>query len=110
MHLVERDNPGFSSIFRGMYWAIVTMTTVGYGDVVPMTGIGKFLASVVMIMGYGIIAVPTGIVSAEINYAMRSSFVWGICHHCGSQGFFSQCQGSVMNAGEKDRINHGKSK
>ena len=73
MHLVERDTPGFSSIFKGMYWAVVTMTTVGYGDVVPLTGVGKLIASVIMIMSYGIIAVPTGIVSAEMNQAMRVS-------------------------------------
>ena len=65
-----------------MYWAVVTMTTVGYGDVVPVTGLGKLVASVVMIMGYGIIAVPTGIVSAEMNYALRYSS-GRECEYCG---------------------------
>ena len=71
MHLVEDGSPGFSSILGGMYWAIVTMTTVGYGDVVPLTGVGKFLASIIMIMGYGVIAVPTGIVGAEISSSLQ---------------------------------------
>ena len=70
MYLVEEEN--FSSIPRAMYWAIVTMTTVGYGDVVPQTALGKFVASVVMLLGYGVIAVPTGIVSAEIAFAHRN--------------------------------------
>jgi voltage-gated potassium channel len=68
MYMVEMDhNPEIQNIPEGIYWAIVTLTTVGYGDTVPVTGIGKFLASVVMVMGYGIIAVPTGIVTAEIS-------------------------------------------
>ena len=66
MYLVEGEAHGFTSIPRGIYWAIVTLTTVGYGDISPETALGQFLASVVMIMGYAIIAVPTGIVTAEI--------------------------------------------
>lgn len=66
MYLVEGDEGGFTSIPRGIYWAIVTLTTVGYGDISPITAAGQFLASIVMIMGYAIIAVPTGIVTAEI--------------------------------------------
>lgn len=66
MYFIEGDEGHFSSIPQGIYWAIVTMTTVGYGDVVPQTVAGKVLASVVMILGYGVIAVPTGIVSAEL--------------------------------------------
>ncbi|WP_297086840.1 ion transporter [uncultured Draconibacterium sp.] len=66
MYLVEGPEHGFSSIPRGIYWAIVTLTTVGYGDISPETPMGQFLASIVMIMGYAIIAVPTGIVTAEI--------------------------------------------
>ncbi len=66
MYLVEGPEHGFTSIPKGIYWAIVTLTTVGYGDISPETSLGQFLASIVMIMGYAIIAVPTGIVTAEI--------------------------------------------
>jgi voltage-gated potassium channel len=67
MYLVEGGpNSDFTSIPRSIYWAVVTLTTVGYGDIAPVTGFGQFLAAIVMIMGYGVIAVPTGIVSAEI--------------------------------------------
>ena len=66
MYLVEGPDHGFTSIPRGIYWAIVTLTTVGYGDISPGTPLGQFLAGIVMIMGYAIIAVPTGIVTAEI--------------------------------------------
>ena len=66
MYLVEGAEAGFSSIPQGVYWAVVTLTTVGYGDIAPVTPLGKALASFVMILGYGIIAVPTGIVTAEL--------------------------------------------
>ncbi len=67
MFLVEgRENPGFSSIPKSIYWAIVTLTTVGYGDIAPQSALGRSIAAVVMILGYGVLAVPTGIVSAEI--------------------------------------------
>ena len=66
MYLIEDAKAGFTSIPRAMYWAIVTMTTVGYGDIAPRTELGQFLAAVLMILGYGILAVPTGIVSAEM--------------------------------------------
>lgn len=66
MYIVEGDKGGFTSIPRSIYWAIVTLTTVGYGDISPVTPLGQFLAGAVMIMGYAIIAVPTGIVTAEI--------------------------------------------
>lgn len=67
MYVVEGKHPesGFSSIPTSIYWAVVTLTTVGYGDIAPVTAFGKFLASIVMIIGYGVIAVPTGIVTAE---------------------------------------------
>jgi voltage-gated potassium channel len=71
MYLVEGEASGYTSIPKSMYWAIVTMTTVGYGDLVPQTDMGKFIASLLMIMGYGILAVPTGIVSVEIANASR---------------------------------------
>ncbi len=68
MYIVEGDlNEKIDNIPKGIYWAIVTLTTVGYGDVTPLTPFGQFLATVVMIMGYGVIAVPTGIVTAEIS-------------------------------------------
>jgi len=69
MHLIEGEEGGFTSIPLSMYWAIVTLTTVGYGDLAPKTVLGRMLASLLMILGYGIIAVPTGIVSAELARA-----------------------------------------
>lgn len=67
MYIVEGPEAGFTSIPRSIYWTIVTLTTVGYGDIVPVTAFGQFLSMLVMIVGYGIIAVPTGIVSAEFT-------------------------------------------
>ena len=71
MYLVEGEAGGFDSIPRGIYWAIVTLTTVGYGDISPTTNLGQAIAAVVMIMGYGLIAVPTGIVTSEITFAAK---------------------------------------
>ncbi len=65
MYMVEGEENGFTNIPKSVYWCIVTLTTVGYGDIAPQTPLGQLIASVIMIMGYGIIAVPTGIVSAE---------------------------------------------
>ncbi len=65
MYLVEGPAHGFNSIPHSVYWTIVTLTTVGYGDISPETGLGQFIATIIMIVGYGVIAVPTGIVSAE---------------------------------------------
>lgn len=73
MYLVEGPKNGFNSIPHSMYWAIVTLTTVGYGDIAPHTPFGQFIASIVMILGYGIIAVPTGIVTSEITRADQQS-------------------------------------
>lgn len=74
MYLVEgHADSGFTSIPRSMYWAVVTMTTVGYGDIAPRTALGQFLAALLMISGYAIIAVPTGIVSAELVLAPRAA-------------------------------------
>ena len=67
MYLIEGDEAGFTSIPRSIYWTIVTLTTVGYGDIAPQTNLGQFLATVIMILGYGIIAVPTGIVTVEFT-------------------------------------------
>lgn len=71
MYVIEHGNPGFSSIPASVYWGIVTVTTVGFGDIVPMTYLGKTLASFMMLAGYAIIAVPTGIVTAELTKKVR---------------------------------------
>jgi voltage-gated potassium channel len=87
MFLVEGPQHGFTSIPVSIYWAIVTMTTVGYGDIAPQTGLGQALASVIMIMGYGIIAVPTGIVSAEmIQLKKDERLTTQVCPHCLKEG------------------------
>ena len=69
MYMIEGQENGFTSIPRSVYWAIVTLTTVGYGDIAPHTPIGQFIASIIMILGYGIIAIPTGIVTTEMAKA-----------------------------------------
>ena len=90
MYVVEGEANGFTSIPTSMYWAIVTLTTVGYGDVAPQTALGKLLASVVMIIGYGIIAVPTGIVTSELAQASRDAMAKGqACPGCGTDGHLS---------------------
>lgn len=86
MYLVEGPEHGFDSIPESVYWAIVTMTTVGYGDIAPQTVFGKMLASFVMIVGYGIIAVPTGIVTVEIAAALKTSTRTHACNECGADG------------------------
>lgn len=86
MYLIEGEESGFTSIPQGMYWAIVTMTTVGYGDIAPQTFPGKFLASLIMILGYGIIAVPTGIVSVEMSAARGRPMSTQVCPNCASEG------------------------
>ena len=72
MYMVEGADSGFTNIPKSVYWCIVTMTTVGFGDIAPVTPLGQFIAAIIMIMGYGIIAVPTGIVSAEYTKASSS--------------------------------------
>lgn len=67
MYLVEGEESGFTNIPKSVYWCIVTLTTVGFGDIAPVTPLGQFIATIIMILGYGIIAVPTGIVSAEYS-------------------------------------------
>jgi len=86
MYVIEGEEHGFTSIPTAIYWAIVTLTTVGYGDLSPQTPIGKMLASVVMITGYGIIAVPTGIVSVEMGHAFRKSVTTRACPQCAAEG------------------------
>lgn len=84
MYLIEGEEHGFDSIPRGVYWAIVTLTTVGYGDISPETPFGQFIAALVMVMGYGVIAVPTGIVSAEMAVAATARRRALACHACGT--------------------------
>ena len=84
MYVVEGEENGFINIPTSIYWAIVTLTTVGYGDLSPQTGLGKLLASAVMIMGYGIIAVPTGIVTGELIRAAKSASTH-VCPECHSE-------------------------
>lgn len=89
MYIVEGKEGGFTSIPISIYWTIVTLTTVGYGDISPITPLGQAIASIVMIMGYGIIAVPTGIVSAELaNSTRKKSEADKIdpCPSCGVEG------------------------
>ena len=87
MYLVEGPGSGFTSIPMGIYWAIVTMTTVGYGDLTPKTDIGRLIASLQMLLGWGILAVPTGIVSAEFTaQRVRREPTTRTCHECLSEG------------------------
>lgn len=82
IYIVEGKENGFTSIPRSIYWAIVTLTTVGYGDISPQTNLGQFIASIAMIMGYGIIAVPTGIITVELSKAMKATNTQS-CANCG---------------------------
>jgi voltage-gated potassium channel len=96
MYLIESPESGFTSIPRSIYWTIVTLTTVGYGDIAPQTTLGQFMATVIMILGYGIIAVPTGIVTVEFakhgskNKAEDQNHLVHIntqsCSSCGVEG------------------------
>ena len=95
MFLIESpSNPRFSSIPKGIYWAIVTITTVGYGDISPNTDLGQLVSSFVMILGYAIIAVPTGIVTVEINEAMRKANLntTQACPNCAKEGHDSDAE------------------
>lgn len=82
MYLIEGPGAGFTSIPKSIYWAIVTMTTVGYGDIAPANPLGQILASLQMITGYGIIAVPTGIVTSEMMRPEKPA-PDDVCPHCG---------------------------
>ncbi|MGR8979397.1 MAG: ion transporter [Gammaproteobacteria bacterium] len=87
IYVVESSEAGFTSIPVSIYWAIVTLTTVGYGDISPQTPLGQFLASAIMIMGYGIIAVPTGIYSAELIKSYGKEKIRNdACPDCGETG------------------------
>jgi voltage-gated potassium channel len=82
MYLIEGEANGFSSIPKSIYWAIVTLTTVGYGDLSPVTGLGQFLSTIVMILGYSIIAVPTGIVTASLINSRKEINNTQVCSNC----------------------------
>ena len=86
MYLVEGEAAGFTSIPISVYWAVVTLTTVGYGDIAPITALGQFLSALLMIMGYGIIAVPTGIVTTELVRGQQSEITTQACHECSLDG------------------------
>jgi voltage-gated potassium channel len=86
MYLIEGPTGVFDSIPKGMYWAIATLTTVGYGDVVPASTVGRMIASLVMVLGYGVIAVPVGIVSSDIAQTVEAYRKRLVCLACGSRG------------------------
>ncbi|MCK5120542.1 MAG: ion transporter [Methylococcales bacterium] len=87
MYVVEGSEAGFTSIPKSVYWAVVTLTTVGYGDIAPQTPLGQLIASFIMIMGYGIIAVPTGIYSAELIKSYKPERIRNnACPDCGETG------------------------
>lgn len=86
MYVIEGPDTGFTSIPKSIYWAIVTLTTVGYGDLTPETSLGQAVASMVMIMGYGVIAVPTGIVTMELGEASRARANTRTCKECSAEG------------------------
>lgn len=99
LYVVEGPENGFTSIPLSIYWAIVTMTTVGYGDISPKTPLGQAIASMVMITGYAIIAVPTGIFTAELTRTMRPQLQPVSCSNCGKFGH-------ATNAKFCDRCGH----
>jgi voltage-gated potassium channel len=86
MYVIEGGDNGFATIPKSIYWAIVTITTVGYGDVVPHTPLGQFVASIGMLTGYAIIAVPTGILTAELAYEINREKTLINCKHCERAG------------------------
>jgi voltage-gated potassium channel len=93
MYVIEGGENGFTSIPRSVYWAVVTLTTVGYGDISPHTELGQAVAAVIMILGYGIIAVPTGIVTAELtNPRHRGGVSTRACRSCGSEGHMPEAK------------------
>jgi voltage-gated potassium channel len=97
MYVIEGDAGGFRSIPVGIYWAIVTITTVGYGDVAPVTPLGRIVASVVMLLGYSIIAVPTGIITAEIGEAARG-------RQSGPGNAKPEAEGPCSGCGEREHL------
>jgi len=106
MYVIEGPEHGFTSIPKGIYWAIVTLTTVGFGDIVPKTPLGQVLSSLVMITGYSIIAVPTGIFTAELANAMRGEQLQHDCPTCHKKthehgaAFCSRCGNALFRKTE----------
>ncbi|MCB8746558.1 ion transporter [Rhodoferax sp. U2-2l] len=86
MYVVEGPANGFTSIPTSVYWAITTMTTVGFGDITPKTDLGRLIASLMMLLGWGTLAVPTGIVTAEMTYARRATVTTRTCQECLTEG------------------------
>jgi voltage-gated potassium channel len=107
MYVIEGEENGFTSIPRSVYWAVVTLTTVGYGDISPKTGLGQMIATVVMILGYSIIAVPTGILTAEMmqeQLKLRSRHdcpSCGLRHHEEDAAFCRGCGSALLPRGSK---------
>ena len=104
MYLVEGEENGFTNIPQSIYWAIVTITTVGYGDISPHTPVGRIIASIIMILGYSIIAIPTGIVTVEFANAFKSKITTQVCMNCTAGGHdpdakYCKYCGSVLNPG-----------
>jgi len=97
MYLIEGGENGFDSIPRSVYWAVVTLTTVGYGDISPATPLGQGLALVIMVMGYGIIAVPTGIVTAEMS--REHQVMNKVLEGRGSPGAFAAARAALADTG-----------
>ena len=86
IYLIEDPKHGFTSIPKSIYWSIVTLTTVGYGDISPQTNLGQLLSALIMIIGYGIIAVPTGIVTVELTQAYQRKVSTQACPECSAEG------------------------
>jgi voltage-gated potassium channel len=99
VYVVETPEAGFTSIPRSIYWAIVTLTTVGYGDIAPRTGLGQMIAAIIMILGYSIIAIPTGIVGVEYN-RRSSNASKRICPSCGNSTHYEEAL-FCMNCGHE---------
>lgn len=102
MYVIEGGEHGFDSIPASIYWAVVTVTTVGFGDITPYTDIGKFLASIMMILGYAIIAVPTGLITVEMSRFKDDGNKDNQCHNCDHNNPFgsiycNQCGKEMTN-------------
>jgi len=92
MYVVEGPEHGYTSIPVSIYWAITTMTTVGFGDITPKTDLGRVLASAMMLLGWGTLAVPTGIVTAEMTVSRKDATTTRTCHECLTEGHLSEAR------------------
>jgi voltage-gated potassium channel len=92
IYLIEDPKDGFTSIPKSIYWAVVTLTTVGYGDISPQTNFGQLISALIMITGYAIIAVPTGIVTVELSQAFRRKISTQACPECSAEGHDSDAK------------------